>query len=44
MAFGILEFWENVHFGIMGFGLFVSGKVYLGNWDSGNRPTRFLFN
>jgi hypothetical protein len=30
MAFGILEFHENVHFRIMGFGLLSSGKGVFG--------------
>ena len=37
MAFGILEFWENVHFGIMGFGILASKKDIFGKLVSGIR-------
>jgi hypothetical protein len=35
MAFGILEFHENIHFRIMGFGLLSSGKGIFGKLGYG---------
>ncbi|PKK57503.1 hypothetical protein RhiirC2_797908 [Rhizophagus irregularis] len=49
MVFGILAFRENVHFGIMGFGILASGKEFdngmttiLQQSLSGKQPIHFM--
>jgi hypothetical protein len=42
MAFGILEFHENIHFRIMGFGLLSSGKSIFGKLGFGKSSDKVL--
>jgi hypothetical protein len=43
MIFGIMEFRENVHFGIKGFGIMASGKGIFGKLGFGKSYCNHLF-